>query len=155
MKLSKSLLIKLIDDIEEDVAVKKADHDIAFMAHRAAERHKWVAKELPKYKKLRDLITKKLKIGAPITNDDVKALGFTNRWGSTDFDFYHEPIRSTSFKVGDKSYNGYPQIDGKLKQLRTALEVILDDEVSTSALANLGFRNLEWFWRKAVEVQNQ
>lgn len=155
MKLSKSLLIKLIDDIEENITVKQADHDIAFMAHCAAERHKWIKNELPKFKALRDLLTKKLRLGVPITQDEVKALGFRNRWNSLDFEFYHEPFRTTSFMVGGKTYNGYPQADGQLKQLRSALEVILDEEVSTSALANMGFRNMEWFWRKAAEAQAQ
>ena len=87
MKLNRNALIEQLDAIEDDIAKKQLEHDVAFKQH--------VETELTKY----------------------------------------------------------PVVDLKLRQLRSALTTIIDEEVSTSALASMGFRNLEWFWRRAAEIQ--
>lgn len=153
MKLNKAGLIATIDAIEKQTLADQVEHDAAFVKYKADALAKWKREELPKFKALRDLLSKKIKANGVITSDEVKALGFVDQYRSWSFGWYSEPGQASFFEVDGKSYRGYPVMDQRLAQLRKALELIEEDEVPTSALASMGFRNLEWFFNKVARAQ--
>lgn len=153
MKLNKATMIAMIDKIEADVIVKQDEHAEALAKHNDKMLREWKATELPKLKNLRDLLTKKLKTSSAISVSEIRDLGFRDNWSGATFHWYSPALRSSSFEIdGQKYYKGHPVVDPRLKALRSALEVINEDEVSTSALTNFGFRNLEWFFTRAAQV---
>jgi len=152
LKLNKAGLITMIDAIEVNVKAQQKEYDAALVKHKVTEEVTWKANQLPKYKVLRDFLTQKLKTKSTITADEIRELGFRDRYGSNEFNWFSSSI-SRRFEIDGKSYDGYPVMPTALGNLRAALSVIEDAEVSTSALANLGFRNLEWFFTRAARAE--
>lgn len=156
MKLNKAGLIEMIDAIETSIKAQQDEYDQALIDYQAVDLNKWRTEELPKWKVLRDLLTAKLKTRSTITRDEIQALGFEARYGDLRLPYYTEfdtSRRTNQFELNGKKYDGYPNIPTALGNLRKALSVIADDEVSTSALANLGFRNLDWFFTRAARAE--
>lgn len=152
MKLNKAGLITMIDAIDVNIKAQQKEYEAALVKHKVTEEATWKANQLPRYKVLRDFLTQKLKTKSTITAEEVRELGFRDRYNSNEFGWF-SPSGSRRFEVDGKFYDGYPVVPAALGNLRVALSVIEDADVSTSALANLGFRNLEWFFTKAARAE--
>lgn len=128
MKFNRTALIARIDS-----EIKRRTDDAAREDKRKAEqaikdREVWVLKHADKAKKAAQSITARLKKGEPVTWID---LGLTNGGGYRDW-----PAGES-----DGSSPTDPRT-GQLTSLRRFLELVGDDEVTSSGLRDAGYRDL-------------
>ncbi|AON96975.1 hypothetical protein BI081_gp132 [Mycobacterium phage Tonenili] len=155
MKLNRQKMLDLIETIEADVDQRGKEWTEAEKAFRVQERKQWIEKYHPQLRAVRDLLSAKLKSGAVLTEEEIAPLVSGNRrWSSHPTLPVFAPT-SMGFNYKGKEYPATkPLLDqSPLLDLKAALQSIADEEVSTSALAAMGFRNLEWFWRRVKEAQ--
>lgn len=151
MKLNKAAMIKMIDDIEVAVTAEHNAYNAALEKHRAAELEKWKADDFPKWVALRDLLTTKVKGKKPVTAHELRELGFHDRYSGVNvMPLLYSPHAMGTFRLDGKDWRAPNTMDSNLKELRSALSLIKEDEISYSALASLGFRNMTWFFKKAA-----
>lgn len=157
MKFKKSVLLDLITVTEQNHHARSAEYKAALEAYKVQHRSDWLNNELPRLKTLRDLLSQKIKTKSPLTKQDMKNAGIYSRWSSGEIDLRaYSEFTSGSFELDGKKYSANePTLNTDLLSLRKVLEAIDDDVVTTSALAALGFRNLEWFFKRAAQVQTE
>lgn len=90
-------------------------------------------------------ITDSLKKNIPITEESVKlAIRQTIKY-SPQLPYY-STLSHSYFTLDGKQYEK-TVVNPKLYELRSLLEAIEDEIVTTTALRDLGYRNLEWLFK--------
>ncbi|AAN16855.1 hypothetical protein PBI_ARCHERS7_237 [Mycobacterium phage ArcherS7] len=154
MKLNRQKMLDLIETIEADAERRAEEWVEAEKAFRVQERKDWVESNKATLRALRDLLSLKLKNGGVVVREELQALGLNSRWGDPEVPSFAPTTLKFTYK-GKEYPPSKPVLraDSPLLDLKAALQTVTDEEVSTSALASMGFRNLEWFWRRVKEAQ--
>ncbi|QAY13489.1 hypothetical protein SEA_SPRINKLERS_234 [Mycobacterium phage Sprinklers] len=154
MKLNRQKMLDLIETIEADAERRAEEWVEAEKAFRVQERKDWVESNKATLRALRDLLSLKLKNGGVVVREELQALGLNSRWGDPAVPLFAPTTLTFTYK-GKEYPPSKPvlRVDSPLLDLKAALQTVTDKEVSTSALASMGFRNLEWFWRRVKEAQ--
>ncbi|QOP67054.1 hypothetical protein PBI_SHIFA_213 [Mycobacterium phage Shifa] len=154
MKLNRQKMLDLIETIEADAERRAEEWVEAEKAFRVQERKDWVESNKATLRALRDLLSLKLKNGGVVPLEELRALGLKSRWGDPEVPFFAPTTLKFTYK-GKEYPPSKPvlHVNSPLLDLKAALQTVTDEEVSTSALASMGFRNLEWFWRRVREAQ--
>ncbi|AEK06678.1 hypothetical protein PBI_SEBATA_238 [Mycobacterium phage Sebata] len=154
MKLNRQKMLDLIETIEADAERRAEEWVEAEKAFRVQERKDWVESNKATLRALRDLLSLKLKNGGVVALEELRALGLKSRWGDPEVPFFAPTTLKFTYK-GKEYPPSKPvlHVNSPLLDLKAALQTVTDEEVSTSALASMGFRNLEWFWRRVREAQ--
>ncbi|QIG58350.1 hypothetical protein SEA_SKOG_198 [Gordonia phage Skog] len=150
MQLKVEKLQSTITDAIERARQEQIEWDKNVDAAEAEYNRRWREIELPKLKPLRDLLTQRLKDKKPITRAEIEPfIFFPSAYSDDRPRGYLRPFNRGHYSGHNKtwkaSHNYGPrpvlQIDA-FETLRDFLEVVAEETVSTSQLANLGFRNM-------------
>lgn len=146
MRISKQTLIEAIDAAIANEVRLIDEYESAHERMSEAHNKSWGRESLPRWLALRDHITKTVRAGQHITEDDVRRIMTDERYASLP---YYKPFNLSSFTLEGKSYSKVVR-RYELPALRKALEAIEEDHVTPSALASIGFKDLSWLFRKAL-----
>jgi hypothetical protein len=154
MRLTKAALLQVIDDAQQATDREIARYNEAREQYQAERHAVWVNEVLPLWGELSTMIEVWVQMEKPITQEMVgkcfRDLPESLK-GHYDTLAYCKNSNLPSFTLNDgTAFKGKPVPDKRLDTLRRLLESIADEYVSTSALADLGFRNLEWLYQRAV-----
>jgi hypothetical protein len=153
MILSKEKLYQGITAAKERVTLEQQEYDDALAAYKDYRKRLWDTHYAPAWRDVADLIGASIELGQPITETDINKCFHDvpesefKSW-SNKRAYWHE-LHSKTFTFEGTSYSPVT-LDKRLLQLEKALDTVKGDEVSTSALRDMGFRNLEWFFRSVV-----
>ena len=154
-KIKRQVLIDTIDRIFQRYKDDQAAYDQAFEEFMHWHRTEWLREQMPRWITIRDWVSECNKRKQPITKEMVvSAFGKNAGFSGFTLPYYQPPVHGREFEMDDKKWS-YPHNhrERPLMALRAALVIIEDDTVSTSGLADLGFRNLEEVFREAVATQ--
>ena len=157
MKVTKVALLESINSAldKHDQAVK--DWQAAVIVWRERQAAKWQAEKAPQWKALRDLLTKKLNKGQPVTQKDIEgALTTRSSTGYRSFylsDFVFTPDQTPSGAITVNGVRVSPPTSNYVADLR-ALKLFLegspDESFSLESLSRLGFKAPAFVFRAAV-----
>lgn len=153
MNISKVALLEAIDNAvarqeERRVAYIEAK---ARMGVRSDER--WFAESLPKFVALRDALTKAIRAKTTITRSTWEEAFGTDRYGSSASPPWYSEFSDSSFTLNGKQYNNEVSQSARLESLRGFLLAVEDDVVTPAALKSMGFKDLNWLFRAALDIR--
>ena len=157
MKVTKKALLDSIEKALEAHERKKARWAEAVEWYKRRQLELWNSEKQPQWRQLRDLITKSLKDGKPITSEMVesclvKRSGYRSSYFS---DFTYNPTDDPSSPIvmgGERVYR--PQLPERADMLglRAFLEQSPDEEFSLTSLQRLGFKAPSYVFREAANA---
>jgi hypothetical protein len=144
--VNRQSLIDTIDQIFRDYDANCADYQAAEQRYHAAHLAEWLAEYKPKLKRLRDLLSENAKSKTkPLTSEEVNAI-----FGKTYIPTYSPP-GSTNFHFEGERYSPpFISQPGELRALRATLAALEDATITPNLLRTLGFKELGWVYRSAV-----
>lgn len=172
MRVTKAALLEAINTALTASETAEADYVAATAVWRTRRKANWLANKQPEWRALRDLITKSLKDGKPVTTSMVNSVltsnnGRTSYLSDHTFDATQLPpnpivldgkkIYSPNPEVASSRNYGRPVRDltptmkvGELKALKLFLEGSTDEAFSLESLSRLGFKAPASVFRAAV-----
>ena len=154
MKVSRQGLLDVIVQAEEKHAVQAERWQEAYKAWTARRRSRWLERKAPEWKALRDLITKSLKNGTPITSDMVNSVFTGTRYSAywTDHTFSQSATTpNDGLRHPDGEMVRRPEsLNPDLAPLKLFLEKYPEETLTLEGLARAGFKAPSWVFRAAV-----
>lgn len=157
MKVTKKALLDSIEKALESHERQKVKWAEAVEWHKKRQLEVWQRDKRPQWRQLRDVITKSLKDGKPITTDMVEScLVRSNGYRSSYIsDHTYQPDKDPSSPIvmgGERIYR--PQLPelGDMLGLRAFLEQSPDEEFSLTSLQRLGFKAPSYVFRAAANA---
>ena len=158
MRVSKQALLDSINTALTKHENDKQAWDAAVAQYNKQRLAAWMRNDQPKWRALRDLITKSIKDGKPITTPMVESV-LTNRRGygssyisDNTFSPDREPQSPITLQGGVRVYR--PENVENLRDmmaLKAFLESSSDTEFSLTSLQRLGFKAPAYVFRAAVK----
>lgn len=141
MKFRTAALVKIVND-EIASRISAAEADLAGAeAEYEREKQEWLASEHPQaLATAARSIVEKVRKGRLVTHDDLGAFGGGYRSANHAF---------SAIKPEQKTKGRQPNV-AKLEALRDFLAAVSDDEVTSSGLRDVGFRNIGEIIRAAA-----
>jgi len=137
VKIRTADLIARVDEaIEQCTADRDKRHADAVAKHEAALAE-WHEKQAPKVAEVVKSLAAKVRKGQPIYSADVRPLG----------DGWHSGL---AFQSDGPPKPKPVRVPAELTALRTFLGTVADETVTSSALADMGFRNIGALLRRAA-----
>lgn len=159
MKIKVATLIEIIDETAKAVD----DHNAKYREAKAAwiedAWQNWLDEALPKWAEFSSLVQRKVQAREAVTEQHFKEIFGVDRYGYRhSLPTWSSPagnnLDSTNFTYKDKKWEPH-KLPYQFLHLRRLLEAIEDEFITTSALKEMGFRNLESLFRKATETDGQ
>jgi hypothetical protein len=156
-RINKSKLLSVVDQAQSNVDERMKQYEKARDQYYGQRSTEWEEEILPRWSEFATLIRDRVKRKKVITEKDAHNIFpyhkdshflFLSRYHAVPF---WQEYDSPSFTIGGITYNK-PKLDPRLDSLRSLLETIVEDEFSTSALADLGWRNLSWLYEAALKT---
>lgn len=153
--VSKSAILQAIENAIAQQERRDTEYQAGLELYKREVRDTWFRESQPRWRSLRDYLSKALKNDAPIREEEVKvAMNDRGRYGVTLPDFYNDKIPNGSFSAGGKTYHSDRLASGltDLYALRDFLNALENDRVTWSALKAIGFEKLEWVFRLGAKL---
>jgi hypothetical protein len=155
VRVTKAALLASIEKALTNHDAKAAKWAEAVEWHKKRQLELWQERKAPQWKALRDLLTKSLKDGKPITEAMVTSvLTREGRYHSSYFtDHTYNPEKDPSSPIvmgGERIYRPHLPERPDMLGLRAFLEQSPDEEFSLTSLARLGFKAPSYVFREAA-----
>lgn len=146
MKFKRQDLLDVVEDLIKKQEQRVEEYETAKSTYAAKKLDSWLENDATYWSLLAKHITDSLKKKTPITEKSVKvALRQTSARYSPELSYYSESNPSY-FTLGDKKYEKIV-VDPRLRELKLLLSISEDEIITSSALRDLGYRNLEWLFK--------
>ena len=129
MKFSRT---EMITRAQAEIERRKAAHAVAVAEAESRcdqARADWARDHLPAYNEFANTIKRKARKGQPIVKDDIPRT-ITNRYGDS-LNVFNQP----------RPDQAKPNVEG-LERLISLLNAVTDDEITSTGLVSLGYRDL-------------
>lgn len=154
MKISRSALMKTIDQWIKDREAKTASYDKAAQAYREGWDKSWFNTEakalLALGKMFEDKIAKKQVVTQNDVTDVIQKSLRNKRFPSMSDVLYSIPSFSI-MGVGQVRPN--PEVTAKILALKDFLEMVSDEQINSSSLERMGFRDIQFLFKAAYDLQ--
>jgi hypothetical protein len=155
VKVTRQGLLEVLTMAEQKAVVDAKRWTEAQAAWVERQKADWVRNKAPQWRALRDVITKALKAGTPITNDMVNSVLKSGRYSSSYWSDHTFSKKSPSQSEGLPHPDGtrvYPPkpLNEDLQAMKLFLEKYPEDTLTLEGLARAGFKAPSWVFRAAV-----
>lgn len=155
MKLKVQTLLEIIDGANANIDKHNAAYIEAKKSWQEEQWQNWLDDNLPKWAKFQTLLKDCVQKRKPVTRELIQeCFGKSNFGYSGYFPYWAGTQDTVSFKYKGNDWSPYKPIPEYL-HLRRLLTSVEDEYITTSALKEMGFRNLEALFRKAAETNGQ